>query len=57
MKISLVYFSATGNTAKMARAIKERCNDPGSEVDEYDVTAHADHGRPIDFQPYDACLF
>ena len=39
MKVLVVYFSATGNTAKMAKVIKESFIELGVEVDEYDITS------------------
>jgi ferredoxin/flavodoxin len=57
MKILMVYFSATGNTAKIGRVISERLCELGAEVDERDITSLGDRKESIDMEPYDAVVF
>jgi flavodoxin len=39
MKLAIIVFSATGNTARMAREIKTNLETLGVDVDGYDITA------------------
>ena len=57
MKVLIVYFSATGNTAKMAGVIKEKFEELGAEVDVRDVTSQAKRPATIDMTPYQAAVF
>ena len=57
MKILLAYFSATGNTAKMAKMIKESFVALGVEVAEYDITSNSSRQEKIDLEPYQAMVF
>ena len=57
MRLMLVYFSATGNTAKMARLIKESFIGLGAEVDEHDITPYRARNEKIDLEPYQAVVF
>ena len=57
MKIAVIYFSATGNTGKMAMAIKENFEQLGTKVDGYDITALSDRKKQIDISLYDAIVF
>lgn len=57
MKILIMYFSATGNTAKMATAIKERFAEAGCIVTMLDITSYADRQEKIDLRPFDAIVF
>lgn len=57
MKILLIYFSATGNTAKMAKVIKESFIELGVEVQEYDITSYSSRQKKIDIGPYQALVF
>ncbi|MFC1716984.1 EFR1 family ferrodoxin [Candidatus Poribacteria bacterium] len=56
MKILLMYFSATENTAKMAKVVKEGFMELGAEVDEYDITSHSDRQAEIDLKQYQAMV-
>jgi flavodoxin len=40
MHVLIAYFSATGNTAKMAKVIEERFAEMGAKVTMSDVTAY-----------------
>ncbi len=57
MKVAIPYFSATGNTEKMARAIGQRLQELGARVDYQDITALADRQQPLDMDQYDAAVF
>lgn len=57
MKILLAYFSATGNTAKVAKVIKESFVALGVEVAEYDITSSSSRQEKIDLEPYHAMVF
>lgn len=57
MKIAIVCFSGTGNTAKIGEVIKEKLIGLGSEVDEYDITSYESRTRKIDFDTYQAIVF
>ena len=57
MKILLSYFSATGNTAKMAGVIKESLEELGAEVDVHSITALSEREQTPDFTPYQAFIF
>ena len=57
MKILMLYFSATGNTAKIGRVISDRLRKLGAGVDERDITSLRDRKDSIDMQPYQAVVF
>ncbi len=54
MNLLLCYFSATGNTAKMAGVIGETFREMGMKVEEKDITPLSEHSKPIDLEPYQA---
>jgi len=54
MKILLCYFSATGNTAKMAKAVGDEFGQLGAEVEERDITPLSVRSAKIDLGPYEA---
>jgi ferredoxin/flavodoxin len=57
MNVLMAYFSATGNTAKMAAVIGERFADMGAEVTTLDVTSLRQRQEEIDLTSYDAAVF
>ncbi|MHA2398530.1 MAG: EFR1 family ferrodoxin [Promethearchaeota archaeon] len=57
MKVLILYFSATGNTAKIAKVIKEKFKEEGVMVTMSDITPLGDRQRKIDFEPYQAVVF
>ena len=57
MNLLILYFSATGNTAKMAKVIKERFAELGCKVTMANVTTYKKREAKIDFTPYDAVVF
>jgi ferredoxin len=56
MKILLIYFSATGNTANMVKVAKERFMELGVEVDEHDITSYSARQAEIDLRQYQAMV-
>jgi ferredoxin/flavodoxin len=57
MKMLILYFSATGNTAKMAAVIGERFAEMGDEVTMSNMTPYVSRQEKIDLAPYDAVVF
>jgi len=57
MKVLISYFSATGNTEKMARVIEERFAEMGVEVTMSNMTSYTNRQEKIDLAPYDAVVF
>jgi ferredoxin/flavodoxin len=57
MKILMVYFSATGNTAKIGKVLANRLAELGAEIDEKDITTLSARNEAIDLRPYDAVVF
>ncbi len=54
MKIRMVYFSATGNTERIARVLQDRFTELGAEVVCSDITPPASRTEPIELPGYDA---
>jgi len=57
MQVLILYFSATGNTAKIAKVIEEKFKEEGVRVTMSDITPLGDRQRKIDFEPYQAVVF
>jgi len=57
MKIMILYFSATGNTKKIAKVIGDTYIQMGCKVVLSDITPYADRQKNIDLKPYDAVIF
>ena len=57
MNVLIVYFSATGNTAKMATVIEERFAEMGAEVTMSNVTSYKHRQEKIDLASYEAVVF
>lgn len=57
MKLLLHYFSATGNTAKMAKVLEDAFTALGAEVTLRDITPHPQRQGAIDLKPYQAVVF
>jgi ferredoxin/menaquinone-dependent protoporphyrinogen IX oxidase len=57
IKVLILYFSATGNTGKLVKVIKERFTELGTEVADRDITPYADRQKSINLEPYDAVVF
>ena len=54
MRILLCYFSATGNTARMAKTAGDAFRHSGAEVEERDITPLSARAMKIDLGPYQA---
>lgn len=57
MKLLLNYFSATGNTAKVAKVLEEAFTALGAEVTLHDMTPYPRRQEKIDLKPYQAVVF
>ena len=57
MKVLLCYFSATGNTAKVADTVAGRLTERGAAVETRDITALKDREAALDTAAYDAVIF
>ncbi len=57
MKILMVYFSATGNTSRVAEKIRGTLVRLGVVVDVLDITSQSDREKQIDLEPYQAFIF
>jgi flavodoxin/ferredoxin len=57
MNVLIVYFSATGNTAKIAKVIEKKFKEEGVKVTMSDITPLAERQGKIDFEPYQAVIF
>ncbi len=57
MKVLILYFSATGNTAKIAKVIEEEFTKMSAVVTTSDITSLADRQPNIDLEPYQAVVF
>jgi len=57
IKILIVIFSATGNTAKMAEVIQEELKQLGADIEKKDITSYDDRKDPLDLTPYHAVIF
>ncbi|MCB2192379.1 MAG: EFR1 family ferrodoxin [Deltaproteobacteria bacterium] len=56
MKVLICYFSATGNTGQIAKAIGGRLGQMGAQVDYKDVTPLEARQEPVGVEPYDAVI-
>jgi ferredoxin/flavodoxin len=56
MKVLILYFSATGNTAKMTTVIEERFAEAGGKVTMSNITSYTNRQEKIDLAPYDAIV-
>ena len=57
MKILLAYFSATGNTEKMAEVIEGQFIELGADVDMLDITSYSKRQKKVDLSGYQAFVF
>ncbi len=57
MNVLILYFSATGNTAKMAKVIEERFAEVGCKVTMANMTSYENRQEKIDLTPYEAVVF
>lgn len=57
MKVLIAYFSATGNTQRIAHAIGATLTEMGCEVVMYDITPYASRRKKINLKQYHFILF
>ena len=57
VKILIVIFSATGNTAKMGEVIQDELAQLGAQPEKKDITLYEDRKDPLDLTPYHAVIF
>jgi flavodoxin/ferredoxin len=57
LNVLIVYFSATGNTAKIAKVMEEKFKEQGVNVTMSDITPLAERQGKIAFEPYQAVVF
>ena len=57
MRILIAFFSATGNTAKIAEVIGKCFEGLGADVEELDITPHGSREGGYDLESYDAVVF
>lgn len=57
MKIALFFFSATGNTAKIAEIIEKQLTELNVEVDKIDITSYLDRQKKINLDIYHSIIF
>jgi flavodoxin/NAD-dependent dihydropyrimidine dehydrogenase PreA subunit len=57
IKILIIIFSATGNTAKIAEVIQQELKQLGADIEEKDITSYDDRNDPLDLTPYHAVVF
>ena len=57
LKIALIYFSATGNTKKIADTIENYLTGQDVSVTKIDITSHESRKEPISLSKYDAVIF
>ncbi len=57
MNILVAYFSATGNTAKVAKAVGSKLSELGHEVAEWDITTPDERHKGLNLDSYQAFVF
>lgn len=57
VKILIVIFSATGNTAKIGEVIQDELTQLGAYIEKKDITSYADRKGSLDLTPYHAVIF
>lgn len=57
MNVLIVYFSATGNTQKIASIVGAAFTSMGAAIKLWDITPLASRRKTPDFDPYDAIIF
>lgn len=56
-RILLAYFSATGNTKKIAEKIKETLELSGLDVTSMDITSYSSRNKMLTLEGYEYCIF
>ncbi|WP_421908538.1 EFR1 family ferrodoxin [Methanolacinia petrolearia] len=57
MKILTLYYSATGNTEKIADVITKKLRELGADAERKDIIPYNTRQKEIDLSPYDAVIF
>jgi ferredoxin/flavodoxin len=57
LKVLIVIFSATGNTAKMGEVIQDELSQLGADIEIKDITPLENRKEPLDLTPYHAVIF
>ena len=57
MNIAIIYFSATGNTEKIAKAVTSQIIELKASIDEKNITNYLERDALKDFSSYDAIIF
>ena len=57
MRVLILYFSATGNTARIATVIKEKFIELGTDVEVKDITPYSGRQENINLELYQAVIF
>lgn len=57
MNLAIIYFSATGNTEKVAKSIKEQLHHLKVNVDEFNITNYSERNNLQNFEKYKALIF
>lgn len=57
LKILIVIFSATGNTAKIGEIIQDELTQLGAHIEKKDITPYENRKDPLDLTPYHAVIF
>ena len=57
MKVAIVFFSATNNTKRIAKVIKEEFEAMGATAHMHDITHLSDRQSHMSFSTYDAAVF
>lgn len=57
MKIGLIYFSPTENTAKIAEIVKNKLDELHNEVEEFNITNYSERQKKIDLGQFEAIIF
>ena len=57
IRILIIIFSATGNTAKIAEVIQEELKQLGADIEEKDITSYDDRKDLLDLTLYQAVIF
>ncbi len=55
--VIIVYFSATGNTKKIADTIQKKLEVLNVSATQYDITSYQNRNRKLEFTQYDAIIF
>lgn len=57
MNLAIIYFSATGNTKKVAKSIKEQFHHLKVNLDEFNITNYSERNNLKNFKKYEALVF